>query len=180
MAAEKSRNIFENSLEGTMGARIKVLLAKTGLSPSAFEEKYGVGNGTLKSWKDESVEKSTNTIKNFLNEAGINKDWWKTGEGEPFLTLDEIEAAIPENPMHVNSVYKDLVEGNSEYSLIPKTVMAGEYRLILDRDITWRMEIITSLMDAKNQTIKDLRERLEKAERTLEELRSTPIKQSQK
>lgn len=74
----------------------------------------------------------------------------------------------------------DIIEGNSHYSIVPNTLISGEYRMILDRDITWRMEIITSLMDAKNETIRDLRARLEKMERERDELRSGPRSEKQR
>jgi hypothetical protein len=155
-------------------------------SPTGLEEKVGASVGAINKYYKKNQEPGEGTIKKILDFPGLNKEWWDTGQGPVFLTEpaenptdDASEATILKSPLHVDKVYKDLVEGNSEYSLIPKTVMAGEYRLILDRDITWRMEIITSLMDAKNQTIKDLRDRLERAEKDLEALRSglTTIKQ---
>jgi hypothetical protein len=85
---EKSTNIFENSTENSIGFRIKQLLEHMKLSVPELEEEGGVGNGTLKTWKDKPLDYSTNTVKAFRLKLRISEKWWETGEGDPFITLD--------------------------------------------------------------------------------------------
>lgn len=180
MAAEKSKNIFENSLEGTMGARIRDLLRHTGLSPSAFEEQYGLGNGTLKSWKDESTEKSTGTIRNFLSENQINKEWWKTGKGEIFNTSVQNQPAVKGNatPKDLLIVLQDILAEQSDYRIIPKTVLDGEYRLLPKSEIEHRAKELESrlkelddIREERRQTIEAKNKLIKRLEDEIAELR---------
>lgn len=133
MHKEKSKNIFEDSKDGTIGARIKVLLEKTGKAVSRIEEDGGIGNGTLKGWKDWSLEKSNRTILDFLNTSRINPEWWKTGKGEIFITPVHMATDNKEKPLREDTpeeIYRKIVEGGTEYLLIPRSALEGKYRLV--------------------------------------------------
>lgn len=135
MSIDKSKIFFEDSKSGTIGARIKVLLAKTGKAVSVIEEEGGIGNGTLKTWKDKEIDYSTTVIQNFLRTSRINEDWWKTGEGEIFIkngtdmpkASDNKESALGEL-----TAYKTIFEGKTEYVVIPRTVLENTRLISID------------------------------------------------
>jgi hypothetical protein len=133
---EKSSKIFENSKEGTIGARIKVLLSETNKNVTELEEAGGIGNGTLKSWKEKSIDFSSNVVTGFKRTLMINDSWWSTGKGEIFnkkSTYVEIPTDNKEKMENQDDflhTFKGLVEGNTEYLLVPRGVLKDNYRLI--------------------------------------------------
>jgi len=150
MNVEKSKNIFENSKNGTIGARIAVLLDQKKVSVSKLESDGGVGNGTLKTWKDENVDYSTNTVETFLKNLRINRHWWMTGEGDIFAK-DESNSSLDKD-----AIYRDLVESNSDYRLVPKTILDEEYRIVLKSQIEREEKVLEILLEAKDKLISRL------------------------
>lgn len=69
--------------------RIAVLEEKLGKSGNLLGQDAGLGNGTVDAWSDKPIDYSTNMIEKFLTHHRINKEWWKTGKGEIFLTTPE-------------------------------------------------------------------------------------------
>lgn len=78
------------------------------------------------------------SLRTLWDKIGINPEWWETGEGPVFI------AGSPENHTGVQNgtdnkgnpledregVYKTIVEGHTEYYLIPKTVFQEKYILV--------------------------------------------------
>lgn len=156
--------------------KINIILKIKQLSLKEMEREMGY-DGTLYKAINENRAPKKKTIDEILRKFHVKQTWWDNPVGDTAAdvfeenpTHDDIEPAIPEFPLRVDKVYKDLVEGNSDYSLIPKTVLAGEYRLVLDRDIAWRNFMVQSIIDGKNETISQLKDRIEKAEKRIEEL----------
>lgn len=173
MKKEKSKLFFEDSREGTIGARIRVLLEETGKSISKLEEDGGLGNGTLKTWRDvkaENFEDSTNSVKIFLNKSGINPDWWETGEGKVFIAASEGNHTGVENngknleiPLGVNLDEESkrllrIANNTVEYAFIPKTILEGEYRIELKSQLDERKIALTETLDAYKKLVKKLEE----------------------
>jgi hypothetical protein len=96
-----------------------------------------ISNGQLSKWvdKDPAIFSST-TVEKFLRHYGINSDWWKTGKGEildPNSTYVKIPSNNKQKPMEQDQfldTFKSLVEGNTEYLLVPRGVLKDNYRLI--------------------------------------------------
>jgi hypothetical protein len=153
---EKSKNIFEDSKEGTIGARIRVLLAETQLSVTKLEEKGGVGNGTLKTWKSNTLDFSSNVLKSFKEKLGINEAWWKSGEGEVFITPASKSTDSNQSEKKAEDVYRDWLESKTDYLLIPKTVLSGEYRMMLNSEIESKEKMLWQVIEAKNYAIAQL------------------------
>lgn len=130
---EKSKNIFEDSKAGTIGARIRVLLQKTRKSVTELEENAGIGNGTLKTWKEKSIDFSSNVVKTFITNVGVNPNWWKTGEGEPFITSVQIPS---DNHVKMKSAketfYEEFFEQNKDYFVAPRAIFT-DYKIVPDR-----------------------------------------------
>lgn len=132
MAAEKSKNIFDNSKEGTIGARIRVLLAETGHNVTTLEEAGGVGNGTLKTWKDKPIDFSTTIVKNFRSNLSINPNWWEHEEGPVFIAGSKENGTHDDNRTDnkgngkesaLKAAYQTVVDGATEYVLIPLKIL---------------------------------------------------------
>lgn len=71
---------------------------------------------------------------------------------------------------------RDLIEKNTEYRLIPKTILDEEYRIILKSEIELKEQMLKNLLDSKNELISALKQEIA-------ELRSAqrvvPAKQAQ-
>lgn len=66
--------------------RIAVLEAELQDSANNIGKEAGLGNGTILGWTDNQIEKPTAAVEKFLRFWAINPQWWKTGEGDIFLT----------------------------------------------------------------------------------------------
>lgn len=138
---EKSKKVFENSKDGTIGARIKVLLSKLNKNVMELEDMGGIGNATLKSWKDKPIDFSTNVVSSFKQKLKINNQWWETGKGEVFINDPSIDSTL-ENTTHdkqtdmdvKETFYRDLIENNDEYSILPRAVLK-DYKIVPDKII---------------------------------------------
>lgn len=58
------------------------------------------------------------------------------------------------------TIYRDLIEKNTEYRLIPKTILDEEYRIILKSEIELKEQMLKDLLDAKNDLIKELKQEI--------------------
>lgn len=103
-------------------------------SPSGLEEKLGIGQGSIsKSYYNKKEDESPGraTIKKIIEGMGINRKWWDTGEGDIFLTSTGLVKSSGEVK---ETFYKNLIEGNEEYSLIPRAVLK-DYKIVPDKII---------------------------------------------
>jgi hypothetical protein len=128
--------------------RIAVLKQELGISSNRALEKGGlpgdewvVSNGLLDTWKDKDPsEFTTSSLERFLNYWGINKDWWRTGKGDP-ITKKPTPAIKSTDNMEkgqYEGVYQTIVEGRTEYVLIPRSILS-ETQLVSTEQInkTW-------------------------------------------
>ena len=112
---------------------MQVLEAKD-ISRDTAERLSGMGGGTigklLKRRNGEGELGGPNT-ENFLRTFNVNREWWKTGEGEMFL-----KDANPgrSNIAPKETFYKALIEDNDDYSLIPRAVLK-DYKIVPDKII---------------------------------------------
>jgi transcriptional regulator with XRE-family HTH domain len=86
------------------------------------------------------------------------------------VTLFEMKKTDPKNTMSaqdMESLYKDLVEANTEYRLVPKTVLDGEYRLMLNSEIEENRKDRRETIEANKETIGLLKARVLELERQL-------------
>jgi transcriptional regulator with XRE-family HTH domain len=86
------------------------------------------------------------------------------------VTLFEMKKTDPKNTMSaqdMESLYKDLVEANTEYRLVPKTVLDGEYRLLLNSEIEENRKDRRELNESNKEVIKLLKARVMELEQQL-------------
>lgn len=111
-----------------LSARMKVLYEKLNKSGNLLGKEAGLGNATVDGWSDKQIEKPTLAVESFLNHHKINREWWKTGQGEVFIT--PVEKTSDNKEKDSEEVYRNIVEGNTEYVLIPRSVIQEKYRLV--------------------------------------------------
>lgn len=120
-----------------------------------LELKSGVGTGTIRKAYDENREPSKRTIWKFLESLSINTEWWETGKGEIYL---ENPTPVPKsddnkkNPEFRDNVYRTIVEGNTEYVLIPRTVL-NEVQLISTKQLENDRRVMDKLLDQNEKLI---------------------------
>lgn len=113
--------------------RISILEAKLGKSGNALGKAAGLGNATVDGWTDKQVEKPTIAVEKFLTHYNINRKWWETGEGDVFLTsVQERSDNTGKQQLDFSpeDVYRKIIEGGTEYLLVPKTAFEGHYRFV--------------------------------------------------
>lgn len=135
------------------------------LSVNKIEQSLGLDGTIYKGMKKDNYVPDPNLVSEIIRKYRIKSSWWdkdwKTG------TLDMFE----ENPTSVDKtgdnngksvpeeVYRDLVESNSEYRLVPKVIM-DDYHIVpkSHEDITNKR--VQEIIDAKNDLIKELRDEI--------------------
>jgi transcriptional regulator with XRE-family HTH domain len=70
-----------------------------------------------------------------------------------------------QNDKKAEDVYRDWLESKTDYLLIPKTVLSGEYRMMLNSEIESKEKMLWQVIEAKNYAIAQL-------EKEIAELRS--------
>lgn len=132
-------------------ARLAVLEQELGKSGNQLGLAAKLGNATVDGWTDNQIEKSNLAVEKFLSHHKINPKWWKTGEGEIFITSVQGSTDNEENVTISENVYRTIVEGNTEYVLIPRTVLK-DTRLMSIEQIENDKKIMDILLD-QNQKL---------------------------
>jgi hypothetical protein len=123
MTIEKSKKDLENSSNLQIKARIAVLESELRKSGNQLGLDAKLGNGTVDGWTDKHLDKSKPLVEKFLRHHKVNPQWWETGKGEVFLTLMPKSTDNKENPAFREGVYQTIIEGHTEYVMIPRTVL---------------------------------------------------------
>jgi transcriptional regulator with XRE-family HTH domain len=141
----------------TLAERLKAFKDSKHLTWGEFADKLGENESTLVAYGTGKRQPKGDFYKTFQKvfgyDIGQNDD--KSGTNIETLEVDK------------ESIYKKLVESNSEYSLVPKTVLNGEYRLMLNSEINDIRTMRDKALELQEVTIKilareneELRERL--------------------
>lgn len=131
-----------------------------------LETKSGLGMGTLRKAYEENREPSNRIIGKFLETLRINTEWWETGNGEIYLGKGTDDDKL-DNNKEKEEVYRALVEGNTEYILIPRSVLQEKYRLVSvekleeDRE-NWKKDkaVIDRLLNMYEELASEMKDRL--------------------
>jgi hypothetical protein len=139
-------------------------------SPSALETFIGVSQGAITTPARLGEELGPIVTKKLYEKARVNPEWFETGRGEIFLkqpTKTNEEGLVRE------SFYKDLIESNEEYSLIPRAILK-DYKIVPEKIINMIYQDKEELKNAlvakyemiisgQDQLIRDLRSKLGEA-----------------
>jgi len=93
-----------------MNTRIKEVRKQKGLSQEDFAKKLSVTRNVIASYELARVEPSDLFIKHLCREFNINEEWLLKGEGEMFLTSEELYSDIIADAMlRGNEQIKDII-----------------------------------------------------------------------
>lgn len=119
------------------------------------EDECGFGRNTLANAIKENREMSEEYHNKFMTHYEVNPDWWNSGKGEILIkngTYVEIPKHNNGNAMTARETfYTDLIEGNEEYSILPRAVLK-DYKIVPDK-----------IIDVIIQSTDEARKALEKA-----------------
>jgi hypothetical protein len=145
------------SKNAKISARTRILEEKLKKSFNQLGLAAGLGNGTVDGWTDNQIDKSTLSVEKFLDFHKINPEWWKSGDGEVFLTSVHKTSDNKQMELNADKMYRDFVEANSVYTLVPKTILDGAYRIMLESELKDRAEMWKETLAAKNDAIAQLK-----------------------
>lgn len=148
----------------TQFERIKQVLDNLGLSVSMAERQAGIGgaisklNQRKKKGVEGGGELSPDILGRFLRTFHVNPDYIKNGEGDMFLDdAKKIEAKEPQLEYglskDIGEVYRNIVEGNTEYVLILRSVLQDKYRIVAVEQIELEARTIDRLLLANEKLI---------------------------
>jgi hypothetical protein len=144
--------------------KIDNILAIKKITVTKLSQISGIGDTLQKAYRD-NREMSRTLTERFLHKMGINSTWWYAREGEIFLS----DVAKPaELGMRKESFYRELIEDNEEYSLIPRAVLK-EYKIVPEKIIDM---IYSDKEELKNALISKYEMIISNMEREVNHLRS--------
>jgi hypothetical protein len=126
-----------------------------------------ISNGLLGRWRDKDVDSFSSTVLDaFLRHYDVNRSWWMTGEGPIFnKKLTPVgESSKRNDQMSSDEVLKALgsiVEDSTDYKLVPSTLLNGEYRIVLAKEIDQRDQLLKEILKDKNLLIETLKEEIQ-------------------
>jgi hypothetical protein len=142
-----AKNILDTSKSAKIAEKIKVLEVSFNKPGNTLGKDAGLGNGTVDGWTDNQIDKPNAVVEKFLKHYNINPVWWRTGEGEVFLTPAIKSTGSNEIPEVRGEVYRTIVEGETEYILMARSVLQEKYRLVAIEQLNHDKATIDKLLD---------------------------------
>lgn len=119
-------------------------------------DKIGAKKQSVYDWEKGKYAPGKEYIDLLAKVLGVEvKDFY--GDGEVMTDKSGAVEGLQHAP---ESVYRDLIEKNTEYRLIPKTILDEEYRIILKSEIELKEQMLKNLLDAKNDLIEQLKQEI--------------------
>lgn len=148
--------------------KLGIILTLKGLTIKDLEDQWGK-SGTIYKAFEQDRDFSDRLRDEFLLKFQIKKSWWKRPDGR--TESDVFEAnntpAIKTNEKVIDEeeVYRNIVEGNTEYLLIPRTVLQEKYRMVPvekiaqeERESAEKERTIRALIEIQKDLVKSLSE----------------------
>lgn len=133
---------------------LRILRKKHQLRQEDLADKIGVTRGTIINWEKGVTQPDNNEMNKLSKLFNISIDEMSTG------TIKDTVGAIESE-----EIYRNIVEGNTEYILIPRSVLQEKYRLVAveqyERDKA-QMEKDRAYLDGQFQTIQSLIAQIDK------------------
>lgn len=77
-----------------MNQRIKTLRMELGLTQTAFADKIGITGAAITRMEKGDRNPSEQTIISICREFGVNEEWLRSGEGNMFIELTEMQKVM--------------------------------------------------------------------------------------
>lgn len=126
------------------------------------EDECGFGRNTIANAIKKDRELSEEYHKKFIDHFGVNPEWWETENGEVFLkngTHEQNEPAVAGKVSTLKVLQDALAEG-SDYRLIPRTILDGEYRIELKSALDEKTELRRDAIEGYKKLVKKLEEEI--------------------
>jgi hypothetical protein len=107
--------------------KIDKVLAIKKITITKLSQISGMGDTLQKAYSD-NREMRPQTTDRFLHKMSISPQWWETGQGDVFSQSVTKTSDLKE------SFYRDLIEHNQDYSLIPRAVLT-DYKIVPEKII---------------------------------------------
>jgi DNA repair exonuclease SbcCD ATPase subunit len=144
------------------------------LSINKMERDLGLDGTIYKGVKNPDYIPDPGLVSEIVRKYNIRKQWWdkdwETGSNDIFNT------SVPEstdNTVKMKSreeMYQDLVEANSDYSLVPKIILE-KYQLLPKEESEDRREILKTIERISNQLVSEKERLILEKESKIEQLR---------
>lgn len=108
---------------------------------------------------------SPEIVKKLHDNLGIHQEFLKTGEGP---VMDENWTGQIDDGLNPDKMYRDLVESNTDYRLVPKTILDEEYRIVLKTESDRSHYYIEELLKSKSDEIKSKSDEIRKTNELLD------------
>lgn len=145
--------------------KIDILLRYNKLGLNTIEEIEShceIGAKTLRKNYNENTEPTRRILVKLLTGLGVNPEWWDSGKGEIFGTNSTAAINSDDNTENApgDELYRKWLEGETDYRLVHKTVLEGEYRMMLKSEIEERSIMWREALESKNELIRQLKEEI--------------------
>jgi hypothetical protein len=130
------------------------------------ERKAGLTGGLLSKAVSRNGGLSGENKSKFLRHFQVRNEWFMTGKGEIYdKKLTPVgESSKRNDQMSSDEVLKALgsiVEDSTDYKLVPSTLLNGEYRIVLAKEIDQRDQLLKEILKDKNLLIETLKEEIQ-------------------
>jgi hypothetical protein len=103
------------------------------LSRNRIEQMIGVDGTIYKAYDDDREPADSEIVRKLIGTLGIRQQWWdkdwESGSTDIFITPVQNDPHKHRNGQD-DDLYKRIVEGGTEYLLVPRTAFEGNYRFI--------------------------------------------------
>lgn len=154
------------------------------LSKNKIEQLIGVDGTIYKAYNDDREPADSEIVRNLIGTLGIRQEWWdkdwESGSTDIFNTSVQKEPLVKGNatPKDLLTALQDILAEQSDYRIIPKTVLDGEYRLLPKSEIEHRAKELESrlkeledIREERKQTIEAKNKLIKRLEDEVAELR---------
>jgi hypothetical protein len=155
----------------TINERIRIILDREKIQNKDLATWLGMTNSRLSQKFKEGIWDSVEELSVIADHTNYHLDWIITGKGEPKIGSLEVESPIEmvgktKEPVNRAEFYQELIEKNSDYSLIPKAFINGTlYQIVLRSQLEAMEKTREKLIESKDKSISLLEKRIEELER---------------
>jgi transcriptional regulator with XRE-family HTH domain len=154
----------------TIKERINLALERAGKSQRDLAKHMGKSSPAVSEMLSKSGDLDSIVYIQATSElTGVSFEALRTGAGFENLTITEESKPEYLKPSAISrgEFYQELVETNSEYSLIPKSFINGDYRIMLKSELDRMNNTQQMVIEAKNQSIAFMEKRIHDLEQML-------------
>jgi hypothetical protein len=155
----------------TINERIRIILDREKIQNKDLAVWLGMTNSRLSQKFKEGIWDSVEELSVVAEKTNYHLDWIITGKGEPKSGSLVAESPIEyegktKEPVNRAEFYQELIEKNSDYSLIPKAFINGTlYQIVLRSQLEAMEKTREKLIESKDKSISLLEKRIEELER---------------